>query len=141
MCNGLGNTPSLFQTVVSNDAECNHESFYIINFIFPYFKLFFKCILIFIPCMGITLMFRFYFHLSCRRANILMSISDGSGPYLFSSEDGKVAFREGRIGWEDVYFPPELASFPLINNMIKVSFPICTFIWRVNNYVSRQGKV
>ena len=31
--------------------------------------------------------------------------------------------------------------FSLINNMIKVLFPICTLIWRVNNYVSRQGKV
>ena len=29
----------------------------------------------------------------------------------------------------------------LINYMIKVLFPICTLIWRVNNYVSRQGKV
>ena len=25
--------------------------------------------------------------------------------------------------------------------MIKVLFPICTLIWRVNTYVSRQGKV
>ena len=25
--------------------------------------------------------------------------------------------------------------------MIKVLFPICTLSWRVNNYVSRQGKV
>ena len=32
-------------------------------------------------------------------------------------------------------------TFPLINNMIKVLFPICTLIWRVNNYVSRQEKV
>ena len=30
--------------------------------------------------------------------------------------------------------------FPLINNTIKIIFPICTLIWRVNNYVSRQGK-
>ena len=28
----------------------------------------------------------------------------------------------------------------LIDNMIKVIFPICTLIWRVNDYVSRQGK-
>ena len=31
--------------------------------------------------------------------------------------------------------------FALKNNMIKVLFPICTLILRVNNYVSRQGKV
>ena len=28
-----------------------------------------------------------------------------------------------------------------INIMIKVLFPICTLIWRVNNSVSRQAKV
>ena len=39
--NGLGNTPSLFQTVDLIDAACNHESFYIINLISPYFRLFF----------------------------------------------------------------------------------------------------
>ena len=31
--------------------------------------------------------------------------------------------------------------FSLIIIMNKVLFPICTLIWRVNNYVSRQGKV
>ena len=53
--NGLGNTPSLFQTVVLKDAACNHESFYIINLISPYFRLFFTCIIVFIPCMEIPL--------------------------------------------------------------------------------------
>ena len=70
-----------------------------------------------------------------------MSISDGSDQYFFLSKDGKDAVREGRNGWKGVYFPPESASFPLINNMIKVLFRICTLSWRVNNYVSRQGKV
>ena len=30
--------------------------------------------------------------------------------------------------------------FSFIVNMIKVLFPISTLTWRVNNYVSRQGK-
>ena len=30
--------------------------------------------------------------------------------------------------------------FSFIDNMIKVIFPICTLNWRVNNFVSRQGK-
>ena len=30
--------------------------------------------------------------------------------------------------------------FSVIDNMIKILFPICTLIWRVNNYASRQGK-
>ena len=63
------------------------------------------------------------------------------GPYSFLSKDGKDAAREGRNGWKSVHFPPGSASFPLIYNMIKVLFPICNLIWRVNNYVSRQGKV
>ena len=41
MWNGLGNKPSLFRTVILIDEACNHESFSIINFIFPYFKFFF----------------------------------------------------------------------------------------------------
>ena len=65
----------------------------------------------------------------------LMSISDGSDRTFFCP------VREGRNGRKGVFFPPESASFTLINNMIKVLFPICTLIWSVNNYVSRQGKV
>ena len=38
--NGLGSTPSVFQTVVLIDAACNHDSFYIINLISLYFTLF-----------------------------------------------------------------------------------------------------
>ena len=63
------------------------------------------------------------------------------GAYFFLPKNGKNAVREGRNGRKGVYFPPESASFLLINIMIKVLFPICTLIQRVNNYVSRQGKV
>ena len=70
-----------------------------------------------------------------------MSISDGSDRIFFCRKMEKNAVREGRNGRKGVYFPPELASFPLINTMIKVLFPIRTLIWRVNNYVPRQGKV
>ena len=44
--------------------------------------------------------------------------------------DGKVFF-----------FPARVGISHSINNMTKVLFPICTLIWRVNIYVSRQGKV
>ena len=68
--NGLGNRPSLFQTVVLIDAACNHESFYIINLNFPHFKIFFDCIIVFIPCMEIPfvffLLFMFSFIVSAR---------------------------------------------------------------------------
>ena len=171
MWNGLGFTPSLFQTVILSNVACNHESFYIVHLIFPYFKLFLRlyyCIFSqygndFDLCLS-------YFY--CRRGNNHFDVhfrrigpyfflsKDGkdavrewrngwkcvyfppeSGPYFFLSKDGKDAVREWRNGWKCVYFPPESASFSLINNMIKVFFPICTLIWRVNNYVSRQGKV
>ena len=88
------------------------------------------------------LFFIFYFFLLCRRGNNHFDVHFRRiGPYFFLSKDGKDAVREGRNGRRDVYFPPDSASFPLINNMIKVLFPIFTFIWRVNNYISRQGKV
>ena len=125
--NGLGLTPSLFQTVVLIDAACNHESFYIMDFIPKYFSLFFRvfyCIyslygnefdlfLCFIYCVGAVI-------------TTLMSISDGSDCTCFSRKlektrsvgeemDGRVFIsRQGRH------------PFSLINNMIKVLFPICT---------------
>ena len=140
--NGLGNTPSLFQTVVLIDAACNHEFFYIINLSFPYFKLFFDCVLIFIPCMEIPLIFCLCFYFLCRRGNNHFDVHFRRiGSYFFLSKDGKDAVREGRNGRKGVYFPPESASFPSTNNMIKVHFPICTLIWLVNIYVSRQGNV
>ena len=140
--NGLGNTPSLFQTVVLIDAACNHESFILETSFFPYFRLFFDCIIVFIPCMEIPLIFCLCFYLLCRRGNNHFDVHFRRiRPYVFLSQDGTDAVREGRKGRKGVYFPPESASFLLINNMVKVLFPICTLIWRVNNYVSRQGKV
>ena len=92
--------------------------------------------------MEIPLIICFCFYLLCRRGNSQFDIHfQRIGPYFFLSKDGKGAVCEGRKGWKSLYFPPESASFPLINNMIKVLFPICTLTWRVNNYVSRQGKL
>ena len=56
---------------------------------------------------------------------------------LFSVERLKKRSLWGKKG---VYFPPESAFFVLTVNMIKVLFSICTWTWRVNNYVSRQEK-
>ena len=42
---------------------------------------------------------------------------------------------------EECLFPARVGIFSFVNIMIKVFFPICTLIWRVNIYVSRQGKV
>ena len=41
----------------------------------------------------------------------------------------------------EVLISRQSRHFSFIDNIIKVLFPICTLIWLVNNYVSRQGKV
>ena len=136
--NGLGNTPSLFQTVVLIDAACNHESFYILNLVSPYFRLFFHLYYSIYSSYGNIFDLLFMFLFLWRRGNNHFDVHFRRiGPYFFLSKDGKEAVREGRNGRKGVYFPPESASFPLLNYMIKVLFPISTLIWRVNNYVSR----
>ena len=42
---------------------------------------------------------------------------------------------------EGCLFPAAVVIFSFILNLIKKLFPSCTLIWRVNNDVSRQGKV
>ena len=69
MWNGLGNKPSLFPTVDLFDAACKHESFSIINRIFLYFKLFFQCILAFLPSMEKSLIFCLCLYSLCRSGN------------------------------------------------------------------------
>ena len=41
----------------------------------------------------------------------------------------------------EVFVSRQSRHSPFIDHMIKVLFLICTLIWRVNNYVSRQGEV
>ena len=70
-----------------------------------------------------------------------MSISDGSDRTFFCRKMEKTwSVREEMDG---KVFISRQSRHPisLINNMIKVLFPICTLISRVNNYVSREGKV
>ena len=71
----------------------------------------------------------------------LMSISDGSDPYFFRGKMEKsLSVREEMDGRVFISLKSR-HPFPLISNMIKVLFPVCTLIWRANNYVSRQEKV
>ena len=91
--------------------------------------------------MEIPLIFGLCHYLWCRRGNNHFDVHFRRiGPVHFLSKDGKDAVREGRNGWKSL-FPARVGIFSFVNNMIKVLFPICTLIWRVNNYVSRQGKV
>ena len=41
---------------------------------------------------------------------------------------------------ERCLFPASVGIFTFVVNMMKVLFPICTLIWGVSTYVSRQGK-
>ena len=82
------------------------------------------------------------FYFLCPRGNNHFDVLfQRIGPVLLPSNDGKNVIREGKIGVKVVCFPPVSAPFPLENNLIKVLLPICTLVWRVNKYVSRQGKV
>ena len=111
--NGLGKTPSLFQTVVLIDAACNHESLCNLNFNFPYFRIVFQLYYSIIPCMEIPLIFCLCFYLLCRRGNNHFDVLFRRiGPYFFLSKDWKDAVREGRNGRKGVYFSTESASFP-----------------------------
>ena len=69
-------------------------------------------IIVFIPCMEMTLIFCLCLYLWRRRGNNHCDIHFRRiGPYSFLSKDGKDAVREGRNGRRGVYFPPESASF------------------------------
>ena len=66
--------------------------------------------------MEISLIFCLCFYLLCRRGNNHFDVPlRRIGPYSFLWKDGKDAVREERNRRKDVYFPPESASFPLIN--------------------------
>ena len=67
----------------------------------------------------------------------LMFIPDGLGPYFFRRKIEKTRSMKEKMDGE-VFISRQSQHYPFANNMIKVLFPICTLIWRVNNYVSRQ---
>ena len=59
----------------------------------------------------------------------------------YLSKIEKSASYDGRDGWKSCLFPARVSIFEFDVIMYKVVFPICTLTWRVNNYVSHQGKV
>ena len=74
------------------------------------------------------------------KKSTLMSNSHGLGLFFFPWKDGKDVASEGRLGRKGFYFSLELASVVFLVNMLEVFFPIYTLIWRINNYVSLEGK-
>ena len=71
----------------------------------------------------------------------LMSISDGSDRTFSCRKMGKTRSVREEMDGKVFISRQSRHPFSLISNMIKVLFPICTLIWRVKNYVSRQRKV
>ena len=67
-----------------------------------------------------------------------MSISDGLGPYLFRRKMEKTRPMREMDG--KVFISRQSRYSLFIVNMAKVFFPIFTLTWRINIYVSRQGK-
>ena len=69
----------------------------------------------------------------------LMSIFDGLDPYFFSRKMEKTRSMKEEMDGK-VFISRQSWHFSFIDNINKVIFPICTLNWRVNIYVSRQGK-
>ena len=143
--NGLGEKPSFvpnsgfnrcsmyphvhmnFSSSYKNFIFCISFNFWcFFNLIFFYGKLLWSFVYVIIYCVsaGIT---------------PVMSISDGPHPYFFCRKKEMTrSMKEETDG--DVFISRQSRHFPFMDDMIKVLFPICTLSWRVNNYVSRQGK-
>ena len=68
-----------------------------------------------------------------------MSISDGLDPYFFRRKMEKTRSMKEEMDGE-VFISGQSRHFSSPDNRIKVLLPICTLIWSVNKYVSRQGK-
>ena len=103
---------------------------------------FFNCTIVFIPCMETTLIFCLCFiYYVGAGITTLMSISDGSDRTFLCRKMEKTRSVREEMDGKVFISRQNRHPFSLINNMIKVLFPICTLIWRVNNYVARQGEV
>ena len=71
--------------------------------------------------------------------NVLMSISVGLGPSIFCRQMEKTRLmREEMDGNVFIYHQSWHSHFDFL--VICILFPICTLTWRLNNYVSREGK-
>ena len=70
-----------------------------------------------------------------------MSISDGLGPSIFCRKMEKAHPMMEEMDGRVVYFQPESAYSDFDVLISEQLFTICTSLWRVNNYVSRQENV
>ena len=100
------------------------------------------CIIVLIPSMEIPLIICLCFYSLWRRGNNHFDVHFRRiGPYFFCRKMEKTRSVREEMDGKVFISRQSRHLFPFINNMIKVLFFICTLIWRVDNYVSRQGKV
>ena len=71
--------------------------------------------------------------------NALISIRDGIGPSIFCQKMEMTSPMSEDLDGKGVCFTPE-SAFPLQLLIFQALLPIWTLTWRINSYVSRQGK-
>ena len=105
------------------------------------FNLFLQCILL-ISSNGKFLSSLVYVTIYCVGAGIttLTCISNGSDRYFFRRMREKTRSVKEKMDGR-VFISRKTRFFSSVKDMIEVLFRICIVIWRVNSYVSRQGKV
>ena len=103
-----------------------HLFFDAFSSIYSYEKRLWSSVYVFIYCVGAGI-------------NILMSFSGGSDPYFFRRKIEKTRSMKEQKEWE-VFISHQSRRFSFTDKSVKVFHTICTLIWRVNIYVSRQGK-
>ena len=134
----------MFPTVELINAVCNHMwTWTFAPFIWTLFyvsPLFFDAILS-ISSYGKLVWTFVYVVIQCVGAGIttLMSFSDGLEPYFLCRKMEKTRSMKEEMDGE-VYISRLSRQFTVIDNMIKVLFPICTLIWRVKKLCFPPGK-
>ena len=124
MWNGLGNTPSLFQTVVLIDAACKLECFCVLNRIFPYFWLFFHLYCSIFSSYGNTfdLLLMFSFFMSAQEIPLWCPFPTDR-TVLFPVERWKRRGPWGKKWTERCLFPARVGIFPFDKNYDSSTFP------------------
>ena len=113
-------------------------------FLFDFLDVFFLLHYLILSSYGKSFWSFVYVNIYCVGAeiSILMSLLDGPDPYFYCRMMEKTpSVKEEMDGMAFISRQSRHICFVII--MIKVLFPtlsICTLTWRVNNYVSRQGK-
>ena len=122
--------------------QCSMKTHVNMNFTYPLYILYFiyfiyfRCIFTNFFLWKTCMIFCLCYYLLFRRGIFnLMSLSDGLGSFFFRRKMEKTQPKREEMDGKE-FISLQSWHFSLIDNMIKELFPVCTLIWRVNNYVS-----